>query len=216
VYLICNCYCDDYPKNYEINETPVIKNYSDYSFYSAVKLVKGFGYFNLVYYIDNESWLLPGNFNDIIHFNVSNPETGAFVEGDYTPDLSIYNNTFYFDILVVNWNDTAQKEFCSQVSDYSSAYLYSYEDTGYDWESYFRSLEAVSINKYNKSLGIGEYDEIRVNVPAFGYFGIPGEDVDYPEDIENQYIIFEKNCNSSFCIGNISSQTSVAFKVEIA
>lgn len=35
----------------------------------------GSGYFDLVYYIDNGSWLMPDNINDAIHFNISDPET---------------------------------------------------------------------------------------------------------------------------------------------
>ena len=187
---------------------------SGYGYYSPQEFLGGSGYFDLVYYIDNESWVFPDNINDAIHFNVSEPETGTFVEGDYTPDFSIINDTLYLDILVVNWNDTAHKGSCYQISDSSSAYLY-YNDTGYDWESYHRSLELLSVSEYNKSIGTREYDEIRIGLPIFGSFVTPVKITDYPDYIDWEYILFERNRNGSVCPVKVPVQTAIACNIEV-
>lgn len=187
---------------------------SGYGYYSPQEFLEGSGYFDLVYYIDNGSWIMPDNINDAIHFNVSDPETGTFVEGDYTPDFSIVNDTLYLDILVVNWNDYSHKGSCYQISDSSSAYLY-YNDTGYDWESYHRALDVLSVSEYNKSIGTGEYDEIRIWLPVFGSFVTPVKTTDYPDYIDWEYILFERNRNGSVCPVKVPVQTAIACNIEV-
>lgn len=194
---------------------PVDQVNFDYTFHSVAYFLTGSGYFNMVYFIDNDSWVLPGNIDEDIHFNISSPQTGARVEGDYTPDISIVNNTLYLDILVINWNDTARDGFCYQISDSSSAYLNFDEDSGYDWDTYYKSLEILAVERYDKSLGIEEYDEIRVGVPVFGSLQIPEEGTASHESIDRQYIIFEKNCTGSPDTGNIRSQAQIGYIIDI-
>jgi hypothetical protein len=93
----------------------------------------------------NKTWVLKNQINKTIRFNLTGPN-GEFLEGDFMPNVSIVNDTFYTDLLIINWNDTIQKGSCYSVFTY--------------WDdekkvSYF----------YNKSLGIGQYDQIPVNFP---------------------------------------------------
>ena len=201
-------------KNSDLGDFSEERYSSGYGYYSPQDFFGRSRYIDLVYYIDNESWEFPANINDEIRFNVSDPETGAFVEGEYTPDFSVVNDALYLDILVVNWNDSVHLGSCYQISDFSSAYLY-YNDTGYDWESYHRALEVLSVHEYNKSIGTGEYDEIRIGLPVFGSFGIPEKGVDCPDYIDWQYILFERNRTGSICPVKIPVQTSIACNVNI-
>jgi hypothetical protein len=134
-------------------ECRVLPPYTSYEYYGVTDFIQGDTYnvgfgevpvLNFIYSKSNETWILKNQINKTIRFNLTGPN-GEFLEGDFMPNVSIVNDTFYTDLLIINWNDTIQKGSCYSVIAYSGDTTVSYY--------------------YNKSLGIGQYDQIPVNFP---------------------------------------------------
>jgi hypothetical protein len=128
----------------------VLPPYTEYGYYGVPDFIQSDAYYgkvpllNFIYLKSNETWILKNQINKTLHFNLTGPN-GEFLEGDFMPNMSIVNDTFYTDLLVINWNDTMQKGSCYSVSSprYDKTLSYS----------------------YNKSLGTGQYDQIPANFP---------------------------------------------------
>jgi hypothetical protein len=135
-------------------ELRVLPPYIAYGYYGVTDFIQGDMYnspshgkvplLNFIHLKSNKTWFLKNQINKTIRFNLTGPN-GEFLEGDFMPNVSIVNDTFYTDLLIINWNDTIQKGSCYSVIAYSGGKSASYY--------------------YNKSMGIGQYDQIPVNFP---------------------------------------------------
>jgi hypothetical protein len=67
--------------------------------------------------------------------------------------MSIVNDTFFTDVLIINWNDTIQNGSC---------YYFKHD---IKFEGVNRLYTVNKSYKYDKKLAIGQYDEIQVGIP---------------------------------------------------
>lgn len=148
---------------------------------------------NLMYFTVNKTWVLLDNIEDVIHFKITDPVTGKYVVGDYTPNISIVNNTFYSDVLIINWNDTAQKGSC---------YIIKGETVYWDSSGHpsSRNHGQADSGKYDKRLGINQYDEFGTSVMLYvpsnyttGQLGYSDNAYQTQEDR-----IIERNCTAPY------------------
>ena len=161
------------------------------------------GAINLTYYSDNQTWVLHDSIDDAIPFKIFNPATGAHVEGTFTPNSSFMNNTFSTDILVVNWDDSAQKGSCYQV-------------TTNTWRTLgkVRDYNEGLLEKNRTHIEVNQYDEIRVNIIPYKPLDNTtpwAEDADLTYHQEN--IVAEKSCTPENEL-TTGSWTTIAFSLE--
>ncbi len=115
---------------------------------------------NMTFYEKNRTWIIHNTIDDTIPFRIYNPATSSTVEGIYTPDISITEDIFSTDILIINWNDTMQKGSCYQVSTQVSRLQDNYHML------YEEVIENVSYSPI-----VNNYREIRVNFTIDKAFG---------------------------------------------
>lgn len=161
------------------------------------------GVINLTYYADNQTWVLQNPVNDVIPFTIHNPATGRSVKGIFTPNITITNDTFSTDILIVNWNDRKEDGSCYQVI-----------TLAYRGRDNFHILNEGPIEKTTGIPGYNQYDEIRMSVTPYK----PADNTTlWDEDVDLRYrqdnSVLEKNCTRED-IPSQGSWTNLAFVLE--
>jgi hypothetical protein len=159
---------------------PQPPSYPDYGYYSINEFLFDFtspndrtGRITLQYFKANKTLSSPclqrsGKCKKVtaaIQFNITGPN-GAVLKGNFTPNMSIVNDTFFTDVLIINWNDTIQNGSC----------YYFHHDT--EFEGVHRLYTVNKSYKYDKKLAIGQYDEIRIGIPL----NLPPSSAGFVED----------------------------------
>ncbi|PKL58369.1 MAG: hypothetical protein CVV34_02650 [Methanomicrobiales archaeon HGW-Methanomicrobiales-5] len=111
---------------------------------------------NLTYSEKNNTWIMDNKIPEVIHFIIKNPVLGTTVEGNYTPNVTLVNDTFISDILVINWNDVSEKGYCYRISEQIIS-------PGNRFQQYDNGPEIRSNNR----TGIHQYDEFQTTIRLY-------------------------------------------------
>jgi hypothetical protein len=143
----------------------------------------------LAYDPRNKTWNLVNQIDNVIHFNITNPDTGTFIEGNFTPNISIINNNFYSDFLIVNWRDTEQNGSCYRIHEFVTS--------GVNGGSEMFDHGIIQY-KYENPLGINKYDEIRTNISL----SLTPDVFNDSRIYEQKDAIIETSCTSPYLKGS--------------